>query len=162
MPTAVVVALVDFAVVVLGPKELDPYDLLPVAATLLVCLVHHRSWQLAEVGARTDPMTGLGNRRRLAEETARLPARRRPAQRAVGRPRRFKAVNDGRGHAVGDALLVEIAERLRAGVRGDDLVCGWAATSSPSWSPGPRPRPPRSRSGCRTPSAVRWCSPAGR
>lgn len=34
----------------------------------------------------------------------------------------FKAVNDALGHHVGDALLVEAAERLRCCVRTDDLV----------------------------------------
>jgi diguanylate cyclase (GGDEF)-like protein len=122
VPTAVVVALVDFGVVVLGPKDVDPYDLLPVAATLLVCFVHHRGWQLAEDGARTDPLTGVGNRRRLAEETARLLRTDAPVSVLSVDLDGFKAVNDGRGHAAGDALLVEVADRLRAAVRGDDLV----------------------------------------
>ena len=34
----------------------------------------------------------------------------------------FKAVNDGYGHACGDLLLVEVANRLRAIVRGEDVV----------------------------------------
>ena len=34
----------------------------------------------------------------------------------------FKSVNDGHGHAAGDALLVTIAERLRGAVRNVDLV----------------------------------------
>ncbi len=35
---------------------------------------------------------------------------------------RFKAVNDRFGHANGDKLLIEVAKRLRASVRTDDLV----------------------------------------
>lgn len=34
----------------------------------------------------------------------------------------FKAVNDNHGHASGDALLVELARRLKAAVRASDLV----------------------------------------
>lgn len=34
----------------------------------------------------------------------------------------FKAVNDGYGHACGDQLLVEVANRLRSIVRGEDVV----------------------------------------
>jgi diguanylate cyclase (GGDEF)-like protein len=35
----------------------------------------------------------------------------------------FKAVNDGFGHATGDAVLVAVAERLRATVRSVDFAC---------------------------------------
>ncbi|MBR0714971.1 GGDEF domain-containing protein [Bradyrhizobium liaoningense] len=35
----------------------------------------------------------------------------------------FKAVNDGFGHATGDAVLVAVAERLRATVRDVDFAC---------------------------------------
>jgi diguanylate cyclase (GGDEF)-like protein len=34
----------------------------------------------------------------------------------------FKPVNDTHGHAAGDAVLVEVAERLRSNVRRDDVV----------------------------------------
>ena len=45
----------------------------------------------------------------------------------------FKAVNDTRGHLVGDRLLREVGTRLEKEVRGQDLR-GWAGTSSPSCS----------------------------
>ncbi len=34
----------------------------------------------------------------------------------------FKAINDQFGHATGDAVLVELAARLRQGVRGEDVI----------------------------------------
>jgi two-component system, cell cycle response regulator len=34
----------------------------------------------------------------------------------------FKAINDEHGHDAGDAVLVEVAERLKQAVRGDDVV----------------------------------------
>jgi diguanylate cyclase (GGDEF)-like protein len=36
---------------------------------------------------------------------------------------RFKNINDTLGHAAGDRLLLIVSERLRAAVRGSDLVC---------------------------------------
>jgi diguanylate cyclase (GGDEF)-like protein len=37
----------------------------------------------------------------------------------------FKRVNDHYGHAAGDRVLVEVARRLGAAMRGDDLVARW-------------------------------------
>lgn len=37
----------------------------------------------------------------------------------------FKLVNDAHGHAAGDAVLVEVARRLRATLREEDLVVRW-------------------------------------
>lgn len=38
---------------------------------------------------------------------------------------RFKRINDTRGHAIGDAIIAETAERLSACVRDTDLVVRW-------------------------------------
>ena len=122
VPTVLLIAVGNFWVVVLGPAVFDPYDVLPVVATLLVGLVHHRTWRLSEDRARTDPLTGLGNRRRLAEVTGRLLRRDTALSVLFLDLDDFKGVNDSRGHAFGDALLVEVADRLRSGVRGEDLV----------------------------------------
>jgi diguanylate cyclase (GGDEF)-like protein len=35
---------------------------------------------------------------------------------------RFKSINDSHGHAIGDAVLAEIARRLKTGMREDDVV----------------------------------------
>jgi diguanylate cyclase (GGDEF)-like protein len=73
-----------------------------------------------------DPLTALGNRALLHSRMSQ----------AIERSRRhsqgfavllidldgFKAVNDHHGHAAGDALLVEMARRLNAAVRGVDTV----------------------------------------
>jgi len=76
--------------------------------------------------AHYDPLTGLPNRTLLAERS-RLAIR---AAQESGTPLavvfldldHFKHVNDSLGHRVGDALLVEIAKRLRAVVRDKDTV----------------------------------------
>ena len=73
-----------------------------------------------------DVLTGLPNRRLLAENLEGALAR---AQRHGHRLAllfldldRFKLVNDTLGHAAGDELLGEVARRLRAAVRQEDLI----------------------------------------
>ncbi|PTL56406.1 GGDEF domain-containing protein [Paraconexibacter algicola] len=73
--------------------------------------------------ARRDPLTGVGNYRRLHERLAETVAR---------DPRRFalltmdvdhfKAVNDRYGHLEGDRLLREVGRALVDNVRGKDVV----------------------------------------
>jgi diguanylate cyclase (GGDEF)-like protein/PAS domain S-box-containing protein len=71
-----------------------------------------------------DPLTGLANRRLLLDrvEQALLRQRRSPSWAALLfiDADNFKAVNDGHGHASGDAVLVELARRLRGCVRDTD------------------------------------------
>lgn len=85
-----------------------------------------RAHDEAEARALTDALTGLANRRALDAELARdcaLAAR-------GGTPFAlmhldldfFKVVNDTFGHAAGDAVLVEVARRLRAETRAGDTV----------------------------------------
>jgi diguanylate cyclase (GGDEF)-like protein len=70
-----------------------------------------------------DDLTGLANRRALARFTQGLLARgSTTAAVALVDLDRFKLVNDGYGHAVGDAVLQRMAGLLRAGVREQDLV----------------------------------------
>jgi diguanylate cyclase (GGDEF)-like protein len=75
--------------------------------------------------ARHDALTGLPNRAAFREYVDQEPARRaRGASLAVLclDLDRFKYVNDTFGHAVGDALLCAVAERLRNNIRAEDIV----------------------------------------
>jgi diguanylate cyclase (GGDEF)-like protein/PAS domain S-box-containing protein len=73
-----------------------------------------------------DPLTDLPNRAllfdRLGHALARL--RRQPGEIAVLfiDLDRFKLVNDGMGHGVGDTVLVDVSARLSAAARGGDTV----------------------------------------
>ena len=85
-----------------------------------------RQMERIEETARTDTLTGLGNRRgldlRLRAMTARPPAP------GAGRAflhvdlDRFKQINDMYGHAAGDRVLQEVAGILRRSVRPGDYV----------------------------------------
>jgi diguanylate cyclase (GGDEF)-like protein len=80
----------------------------------------------AAASARTDPLTGLANRRRLEEDTAVEIARARrngrPLTMAVVDLDDFKKVNDSLGHAAGDRLLRALAAALTASRRAGDVV----------------------------------------
>ncbi len=79
----------------------------------------HERQRKAELAAETDPLTGLLNRRGLDERLAQIRSGLPIGVLAIDLDR-FKAVNDGFGHFVGDAVLVEVAERLRNAVRPTD------------------------------------------
>ena len=68
--------------------------------------------------AIVDPLTELPNRMALRARVAELEHQsrvaRRPIALIVGDPDRFKVINDERGHATGDAVLRELAARMRA------------------------------------------------
>lgn len=76
--------------------------------------------------ARVDPLTGLANRRQFEEKLAEAMARTRRTGIALAvlyiDIDHFKSINDGYGHAAGDAVLVAVGERLRHAVREIDLV----------------------------------------
>ncbi|HQT01064.1 MAG: hypothetical protein B7Y26_04145 [Hydrogenophilales bacterium 16-64-46] len=78
------------------------------------------------VQAHHDSLTGLPNQRLLADrmQQALTHAHRMEKRAAILflDLDRFKNVNDSLGHAMGDALLCTVAERLRALVREDDTV----------------------------------------
>ncbi|HVY52032.1 MAG TPA: PAS domain S-box protein [Devosia sp.] len=81
--------------------------------------------QLAH-SAHHDALTGLPNR--VAFAAALAEARRTAAQERRGHALcyvdldRFKPVNDGAGHAAGDALLQKVAQAIRMSCRGNDFA----------------------------------------
>ena len=86
--------------------------------------LEEKNQRLAEL-AVTDPLTGLGNRRRLEGMTAgATPLGDRPSEYSVISidVDSFKSYNDRYGHAAGDEVLRVVARLLRAGTRDGDLV----------------------------------------
>ncbi len=82
-----------------------------------------------QTAALTDPLTDLFNRR--AGLTAMTQAwsaaeRRGHALTLISLDvDNFKAINDEYGHAMGDTVLQQIGQRLRAAARKEDAVCRW-------------------------------------
>ena len=73
--------------------------------------------------ATTDDLTGLPNRRALHRAAAaRLVDPDVPQALLMLDLDRFMEVNDSLGHHAGDQMLVEVANRLRADLRGDDVL----------------------------------------
>jgi two-component system cell cycle response regulator len=78
-----------------------------------------RSQELSRVEAITDPLTGLGNRRMLAEDLAEaieVSTESDPWALALFDLNGFKAYNDSFGHPAGDSLLARLGQNLAATV----------------------------------------------
>jgi len=79
--------------------------------------------QRQSAAARTDALTGLGNRRMFEEAAQMLAASRdEPVAMALLDLDSFKQINDRFSHAVGDRVLVEIAGLLRGACRPEDQI----------------------------------------
>lgn len=85
-----------------------------------------RAEQQAHILAQTDALTGCLNRRSIGPAIDRLFADASASGRAVAIVMldldRFKQINDMHGHAAGDALLVEAANRLCAALPEEALI----------------------------------------
>jgi diguanylate cyclase (GGDEF)-like protein len=103
---------------------LMPLSLLVAVALLSSALMssdlEHRSSSVI------DPLTGMLNRNalhtRVAELTQQAEIMREPVALIVGDLDNFKAVNDGHGHTAGDAVLKDVAYRIRKCLRAYDLA----------------------------------------
>ena len=82
--------------------------------------------QLSVEMAVIDPLTGLHNRRyldgHLAQRVTQAQLEHRPLTAVLLDIDHFKTVNDTYGHAGGDVVLKQIAQRIRLNVRGVDIV----------------------------------------
>ena len=87
-------------------------------------LVKHEA--LLRAHSERDALTGLANRRQF-REVMRVRGGERAFKGALLMVDvdHFKRVNDHYGHAAGDRVLVEVARRLGAAMRGADLVARW-------------------------------------
>ncbi len=74
----------------------------------------------------TDALTGLPNRRHLAEHVVRASRRSRSEGGSFALLLidldRFRQINDSLGHETGDRVLIDVAQRIRACMRADDLL----------------------------------------
>jgi diguanylate cyclase (GGDEF)-like protein len=82
-----------------------------------------------ETAARTDPLTGLFNRREMLErigaEVARFERSGATFSLALADIDDFKPFNDRHGHACGDRVLRAVADRMRERIRRQDVAGRW-------------------------------------
>ncbi|QTN27486.1 diguanylate cyclase [Rhodoferax sp. AJA081-3] len=96
-----------------------------------------------EFHAVRDPLTGLFNRRSFFDLMNRRAGATNGGRREDDNPDglmildidHFKNINDTLGHAGGDAVLIEIAKRLRSTVRDTDMVMRWGGEEFLVFSP---------------------------
>lgn len=78
-----------------------------------------------DYAASTDALTGLANRRALGQHLQRLAAQRNGYALILMDLDWFKRINDEYGHDHGDAVLVEVADRIRSRLRRTDFAVRW-------------------------------------
>lgn len=106
-----------------------------------------------------DPLTGLHNRRYAMPHLSRISshaiATGKPYAVMVADLDHFKQINDVYGHASGDAVLIEVAQRLRGALRSADMVARIGGEEFLIAMPGTTPQDARA-------TAVRICNDIGR
>jgi diguanylate cyclase (GGDEF)-like protein len=123
------------------PWDRDDTQLLRSAASIIRMVLEHEAIQ-HEMGrqARTDPLTGLLNRRAFLEELQRhvdrLDLESAPGTLMFVDMDAFKAVNDKFGHEMGDHVLIHLAKMLRDLVRPADLIARLGGDEFAVWMSG--------------------------
>ncbi len=108
----------------------DPFDAKELAIRISAQLDRKRQSDRMRAGVRAgleaaiyDPLTGLHNRRFALPQLELMMSRPGPGPAVMMLDLdHFKQVNDTYGHAAGDAILKQVASRLRAQLRNDDLL----------------------------------------
>jgi diguanylate cyclase (GGDEF)-like protein len=94
-------------------------------SVFILALVKERNEAVGMTAGRTDALTGIANRASFLESAGRVLERCRrdsaPVSVMMFDLDRFKAVNDGHGHAVGDAVIRKFCEIITAALRPNDV-----------------------------------------
>jgi diguanylate cyclase (GGDEF)-like protein len=123
------------------PWDHEERLLLGTAANIIRMVLEHEAIQreMARL-ARTDPLTGLLNRRAFLDEVERhidrLDREGLPGTLMFTDLDHFKPVNDKLGHEMGDQVLVHTAAMLRQAVRPTDLVARLGGDEFAVWMSG--------------------------
>jgi diguanylate cyclase (GGDEF)-like protein len=121
---------IDFCLLVMGASIALAWEIAPVAAALaalpLAVMASALRIPALEEETRTDPKTGLLNMRAFQREAGgichRAQATGRPVSLAMIDLDYLRDINNTYGHRMGDAVIVGIAEAIRAVTRRSDLA----------------------------------------
>ncbi len=114
-------------VVTLGPVMALVTAIVPIHRGLLARLIHLQAEQaFIKLLSERDPLTNLLNRR-AAESVLSTSIQETQSQDGLilFDIDHFKRINDNFGHPVGDAVLVEVAQRCRSVLRKEDVLARW-------------------------------------
>jgi diguanylate cyclase (GGDEF)-like protein len=138
IPQALAVAIAAFTIMLVGGSgRVDAMAvtgtgtilvsvLTPAIAAMVLRIRLVAALREAKALSTTDPLTGLANRRAIAEVAPEVVARARAGDLALGvvvaDVDHFKRINDQHGHAIGDEVLRLVADAVRSCVGPSDLV----------------------------------------